>query len=357
VTEPFGAYIHIPFCSRRCDYCAFATWTDRDHLMSDYLDAVATAITRALGDQSLPLVTSIFVGGGTPSRVDPVRLAEVILLIPVIDGAEITIECNPESATAAHFKAYAAAGVNRISFGVQSMSPRVLQALGRDHHPETVVEAVALARSGGIERLNLDLIYGGAGETLQDWEFTLEQVIDLSPDHVSAYALTVEAGTPLADDPSRHPDDDDQADKYLLADSMLSSAGFTNYEISNWAKPNNECAHNLLYWRQGDYLGFGCAAHSHRSGRRWWNVRTPERYIDLIQSNDSAEASAEDLDPERRRIEGLQLSLRTREGVPADSLSTSDRELLEPLIVIDGENLVLSTEGRLLANEVAIRLR
>ena len=216
---------------------------------------------------------------------------------------------------------------------------------------------MALARSGGIERLNLDLIYGGAGETLQDWESTLEQIIDLSPDHVSAYALTVEAGTPLADDPSRHPDDDDQADKYLLADSMLSAAGFTNYEISNWAKPDNECAHNLLYWRQGDYLGFGCAAHSHRSGRRWWNVRTPERYIDLIQSNDSVEASAEDLDPERRRIEGLQLSLRTREGVPADSLSTSDRELLEPLIVVDGENLVLSTEGRLLANEVAIRLR
>ena len=216
---------------------------------------------------------------------------------------------------------------------------------------------MALARSGGIERLNLDLIYGGAGETLQDWESTLEQIIDLSPDHVSAYALTVEAGTPLADDPSRHPDDDDQADKYLLADSMLSAAGFTNYEISNWAKPDNECAHNLLYWRQGDYLGFGCAAHSHRSGRRWWNVRTPERYIDLIQSNDSVEASAEDLDPERRRIEGLQLSLRTREGVPADSLSISDRELLEPLIVVDGENLVLSTEGRLLANEVAIRLR
>ena len=216
---------------------------------------------------------------------------------------------------------------------------------------------MALARSGGIERLNLDLIYGGAGETLQDWESTLEQIIDLSPDHVSAYALTVEAGTPLADDPSRHPDDDDQADKYLRADSMLSVAGFTNYEISNWAKPDNECAHNLLYWRQGDYLGFGCAAHSHRSGRRWWNVRTPERYIDLIQSNDSVEASAEDLDPERRRIEGLQLSLRTREGVPADSLSISDRELLEPLIVVDGENLVLSTEGRLLANEVAIRLR
>ena len=237
--------------------------------MSDYLDALATAITRAIDDQSLPLVTSIFVGGGTPSRVDPVRLAEVISLIPVAEGAEITIECNPESATAAHFEAYVAAGVNRISFGVQSMSPRVLESLGRDHHPETVVEAVALARSGGIERLNLDLIYGGAGETLQDWKSTLEQIIDLSPDHVSAYALTVEAGTPLADDPSRHPDDDDQADKYLLADSMLSAAGFTNYEISNWAKPDNECAHNLLYWRQGDYLGFGCAAHSHRSGRRF----------------------------------------------------------------------------------------
>ena len=237
------------------------------------------------------------------------------------------------------------------------MSAAVLAALGRDHRPDTVLHAVDLARRGGIGRLNLDLIYGGAGETIEDWRHTIEQIIDLGPDHVSAYALTVEAGTPLADDPARHPTDDDQADKYLLADALLAGDGFRNYEISNWAKSGQECAHNLLYWRQGDYCGFGCAAHSHFSGRRWWNVRTPDRYIELIRAGSSVEASSEDLDPERQRIEGLQLSLRTREGVPVDAISEADREILGPLLEVDGEALVLSAEGRLLANEVAIRLR
>jgi oxygen-independent coproporphyrinogen-3 oxidase len=247
--------------------------------------------------------------------------------------------------------------VNRLSFGVQSLSADVLRSLGRDHDPDTVVRAVGIARSGGIKRLNLDLIYGGAGESLSDWRHTIEQVVALKPDNVSAYALTNEAGTPLADDPSRHPDDDDQADKYLLANELLSDAGFVNYEISNWAKPGQECEHNLLYWRQGNYRGFGCAAHSHQDGRRWWNVRTPDRYIELVASNEGVEVSSEDLDPERQRVEGLQLSLRTREGVPRESLSETDITLLDSLIVVSGETITLSTEGRLLANEVAVRLR
>ena len=357
MSDTFGVYIHIPFCSRRCDYCAFATWTDRGHLESTYLESVALEIERATVSGALRRATSIFVGGGTPSLVDPHHLAEVISLVPVVGGAEITVECNPESVSAEHFSAYLGAGVNRISFGVQSMSKSVLASLGRDHQPETVERAVALARHGGVERLNLDLIYGGAGETIEDWRYTIERIIELAPDHVSAYALTVEAGTPLADDPARHPSDDDQADKYLLADALLGAAGFANYEISNWAKPGQECAHNLLYWRQGNYLGFGCAAHSHTSGRRWRNVRTPDRYIEMIRAGVSVEASSEQLDPERQRIEGLQLALRTREGVPVDALSAHDREILGPLVERDGESLVLSVEGRLLANEVAIRLR
>ena len=357
MSDTFGVYIHIPFCSRRCDYCAFATWTDRGHLETTYLDSVSLEIERAISSGALHSATSIFVGGGTPSLVDPERLAKVISLVPVVPGAEVTVECNPESVSARHFAAFVNAGVNRISFGVQSMSESVLLALGRDHRPDTVERAVELARQGGISRLNLDLIYGGAGETIEDWRYTIERIIELGPDHVSAYALTVEAGTPLAEDPARHPNDDDQADKYLLADALLGEAGFANYEISNWAKPGQECDHNLLYWRQGDYLGFGCAAHSHSSGRRWWNVRTPERYIELIRAGASVEASSEELDPERQRIEGLQLSLRTRDGVPADALSAEDRETLGPLLKLDGETLVLSAEGRLLANEVAIRLR
>lgn len=356
MTASFGVYLHIPFCSRRCDYCAFATWSDRHHLQDAYLDALSAEIAREV-ERGLPVASSVFVGGGTPSLVDPVRLAHIVSSIPVTAGAEITIECNPESVTDTHIASYVGAGVDRLSFGVQSLSAEVLVSLGRDHNPDTVTQAVTLARAGGIRRLNLDLIYGGAGETIADWQHTIEQVIALEPDHVSAYALTVEAGTPLADDPSRHPEDDDQADKYLLADSLLTSAGFVNYEISNWSKPGQECAHNLLYWRQGNYRGFGCAAHSHQDGRRWWNVRTPDRYIELVASDDSVEASAEELDAPRQRIEGLQLSLRTREGVPRSSLSDADINLLDPLIVVTEDTITLTTEGRLLANEVAVRLR
>jgi len=182
-------------------------------------------------------------------------------------------------------------------------------------------------------------------------------VVALEPPHVSAYALTIEAGTPLAADESRHPDDDDQADKYLLAEERLSAAGLANYEISNWARPGHACRHNELYWAQGDYLGFGCAAHSHRSGRRWWNVRTPERYVDAVTAGRPTEAAGEELEPERRRVEGLQLALRTTEGVPSGSLADADRELLDGLLVESDGRLRLTVEGRLLANEVAVRLR
>lgn len=356
MTEPFGVYVHIPFCSRRCDYCAFATWSDRHHLHDSYLSAVATEIEGAI-DAGLPQATSIFVGGGTPSLVDPEQLASLVSLIPRSEHCEITIECNPESVSPTHVSEYRAAGVNRLSFGVQSMSAKVLLSLGRDHNPETVTHAVAIAREGGIARLNLDLIYGGAGESLDDWCHTVSEVIALDPEHVSAYALTVEGGTPLADDPSRHPDDDDQADKYIAADQLLISAGYENYEISNWSKPGEQCQHNLLYWQQGNYRGFGCGAHSHEFGRRWWNVRTPERFIDLISIGATAESSSEQLDPHRQRIEGLQLALRTSGGVPTGSLTGDDIQFLGSLIEVRGDAVVLSVEGRLLANEVAVRLR
>ena len=198
------------------------------------------------------------------------------------------------------------------------MVPHVLAALGRTHDPANVERAVAAVRAVGLPTFNLDIIYGAAGETLADWATTVRRTLELDPPHVSAYALTVEAGTPLADDPARHPDDDVQADEYELADDLLSAAGLANYEVSNWARPGHECRHNLLYWRQHDYRGFGCAAHSHRAGRRWWNLRTPERYIAAVAAGRSTEAAGETLDAEARRIEGLQLSLRTRAGVPVE---------------------------------------
>jgi putative oxygen-independent coproporphyrinogen III oxidase len=348
--EPFGVYIHIPFCRHRCDYCAFATWTDRDHVIEDYLDALRVDIGRC----ELTSVTSVFVGGGTPTRVPAADLAAVLSVIPVEPGAEVTIECNPDDVTVEMMQTYAAAGVNRISIGVQSMVPSVLASLGRTHVPANVSHAVAAVRAAGIPTFNLDIIYGGAGETLDDWRTTLEGVLALGPPHVSAYALTIEAGTPLAEDPSRHPDDDDLADKYELADDLLSAAGLVNYEVSNWAVPGHECRHNVLYWDQGNYRGFGSAAHSHNNGHRWWNVRTPERYVAAVRNGESTEAAGENLDDETRRIEGLQLALRMSDGVPASAL---DVDGLEGLVVTDGERVRLTRTGRLLANEVSMRLR
>ena len=350
--RPFGVYVHIPFCARRCDYCAFATWTDRDHLMAAYAAACVADVERA----DLPPATSVFFGGGTPSLLPGALLASILAAVRRAEGCEVTVECNPDTVSPSLFAEYRAAGVTRLSFGVQSMVPDVLAALGRSHDPDNVRRAVAWAREAGFASFNLDLIYGGAGESVADWERTLAEVVALDPPHVSAYALTVEPGTPLAADPARHPDDDDQADKYLMADALLGAAGLASYEISNWAKPGHECRHNLLYWSQGDYRGVGCAAHSHEAGRRWWNVRTPERYIGLIEAGESPVAAEEHLDPAAQRIERLQLSLRTRAGVPADALPDADGALSALVARHDGR-AVLTPQGRLLANEVAVRLR
>ena len=348
----FGVYVHIPFCAKRCDYCAFATWTDRHHLIDSYLDALVADIARHA--PTMPIADTIFVGGGTPTLVPADGLARVIEAIPRSPSAEITVESNPDDVTVEMMRTYAAAGVNRVSIGVQSMVPDVLTALGRTHVPANVERAVAAVRAAGIPTFNLDLIYGGAGERLADWERTVAGAIALDPPHISAYALTVEAGTPLALDPARHPDDDDLADKYELADSMLAAAGLGNYEVSNWATSGHECRHNLVYWHQGDYQGFGCAAHSHREGRRFWNVRTPERYISLVADDESVTAAGEQLDTEERRLEGLQLQIRLREGVEREALDGDD---LPGLVELHDERWVLTQRGRLMANEVAIRLR
>ena len=351
-TAEYGVYVHIPFCRHRCDYCAFATWTDRDHLMSAYVDAVIEDINRTVRN-GLPVADTVFFGGGTPTRIDPRDIARIISAIPVSSAPEITVECNPDDVTDEMMRIFADAGVNRVSIGVQAMVGHVLESLGRSHVPSNVAFAVQSARRAGITSINLDLIYGAHGESLDDWRHTVEGAVALSPTHVSAYGLTVEAGTPLADDPARHPDDDDQADKYIVADEILVAAGFANYEISNWALPGHECRHNLVYWMQGNYHGFGCAAHSHLDGRRWWNVRTPDRYIASVADNDSVEASDEILDAATRAREALELSLRTSRGVPASTLDVGG---LDGLVETVGERVVLTRNGRLLANDVSLRL-
>jgi oxygen-independent coproporphyrinogen-3 oxidase len=361
---PFGVYVHIPFCTRRCDYCAFATWVDRAHLVPAYVAACRTELEREAAS-GMPAASSAFFGGGTPSLLAPPELARILDSIPCVPGAEVTVECNPETVDAGKLRGYREAGVTRLSFGVQSMVPHVLRALGRQHEVSAVRHAVeAAAQAGFGESYSVDLIFGAAGESQNDWATTLSCVLALEPGpaHVSAYGLTVEAGTPLARDPARHPDPDDQAEKYELADAMLASAGMEWYEISNWARPGAECRHNQLYWCQGDYRGFGCAAHSHAvtpyGARRWWNVRTPDRYIRLVEAGQPVEAAGEDLDVATRRVEALQLSLRTREGVVADALPgwADDPDLAALVEPGPAGRLTLTCRGRLLANEVALRL-
>jgi putative oxygen-independent coproporphyrinogen III oxidase len=355
-TDAFGVYVHVPFCSSHCDYCAFATWTDRDHLMDRYAAACVTEIGRALTDEAMGTATSVFVGGGTPSRLPPDLLDGILGAIPTAADAEVTVECNPEDASAELFARWRRAGVGRVSFGVQSMVPHVLAGLGRHHDPDSVSRAVALAGAAGFASTSVDLIFGGAGESDDDFRHSLDAVLALDPPpgHVSAYALTVEPGTPLARDPARHPDDDVQARRYGLADAVLTEAGYRWYEVSNWARPGQSCRHNRLYWDQGDYRGIGPAAHSHRQGRRWWNIRTPERYIAALEAGVSATAGEEVLSESERLFEGLALALRTGRGVPA-SVVPDDPDLAR-LIEVRGDRAVLTLEGRLLANEVTTRL-
>jgi putative oxygen-independent coproporphyrinogen III oxidase len=357
---PFGVYVHIPFCAARCDYCDFATWTDRGHLIDSYVDACIADITRRRAENH-PSATSVFFGGGTPSLIEGAQLARILDAIARTDDAEVTVECNPDSVDAAKLAAYRAAGVNRLSFGVQSMAPRVLAALNRTHDPENVTRAIALARKEGFERINVDLIYGTPGESQDDWRATLAGAVALDVTHVSAYALTVEPATPLGQRVAAGaaaPDDDVQADFYLLADEALVAAGLEWYEVSNWARPGEECRHNELYWSEGEYLGIGCAAHGHTDARRWWNVRTPDRYIAAIEAGVSAEAGSETLDSGPRAEEALVLALRTRRGISVEAAAgpTVD-ELAAGGFVreIDGR-VVLTARGRLMASDVTARL-
>jgi len=354
---PFGVYLHVPFCRARCDYCAFATYTDRDELMVRYVDACAAEIERAGERGELPPATSVFVGGGTPSRLPADELCRLLGAVPTAPGAEVTVECNPEDADAARFAAYRGAGVNRLSFGVQSTVPHVLAALGRRHGSHDGRRAVELAAEAGMASCNVDLIFGVAGETAADWARTLADVLsfDPVPPHVSAYALTVEPGTPLAGDPARHPDDDVQADRYLRADTVLAAAGLEWEEVSNWARPGHGARHNRLYWRQGDYRGFGSAAHSHRAGHRWWNVRTPDRYVEAVEAGRTPVAAGEHLTESQRAFEALALGLRTPEGVPAANLP--EDPVLDGLVERRGGRAVLTVRGRLLANAVTAHLQ
>lgn len=346
----FGVYVHIPFCSKRCAYCAFATWANRASSMDVYVDRLLDEIT----SMSYPTATSVFIGGGTPSLLPADKLRRILDAIPRVSTAEVTIECNPESIDEAFLESITTLGINRVSIGVQSLDDLVLQELGRQHSARCISRVLRMVRDAGIARVNCDLIFGARSETVSSWQRTIEGLLtfDGAPTHVSAYALTIEEGTPFARDVRHHPVEDDLADKYELADDLFASAGMFNYEISNWARPDETCRHNLLYWAQGNYAGFGTAAHGHTDGLRVWNTNDLDAYL-----AGKTHGGSERLDDATRDFERQELALRTCIGVERDALTPIARSELHDLLTEVENRLVLTRRGRLLANECAMKLR
>ena len=379
-SRPFGVYVHVPFCRVRCGYCDFNTYT-ADELgnepgasRSTYAGAAVAEVRlarRVLGEAEVAADT-VFLGGGTPTLLPPDDLGRILAAVRdelgLTADAEVTTEANPDSVDLADLQRLREVGFTRVSLGMQSAVPHVLEVLDRTHDPERVPQAVAWAREAGFEQVSLDLIYGTPGESLADWETSLRSALDCAPDHVSAYALIVEPGTALARRVARGevptPDDDDLADKYLAADEALEKAGLGWYEVSNWAHDDAAaCRHNVTYWTGGDWWGVGPGAHSHVGGVRWWNVKHPAAYAGRIASGHSPAHAREVLDQETRRVERVLLETRLRAGLPVDVLDAPGRAALPDQVALglvepgplgstyDGR-VVLTQRGRLLADAV-----
>ena len=375
----FGVYLHVPYCRVRCGYCDFNTYAVSTAEVSGGVEEYAALVLRELDlahrvlGPDVPSVSTVFVGGGTPTMLPGTDL------VAMLDGvrsrwglaprAEVTTEANPDTVTPALAHALASGGFTRVSLGMQSAVPSVLATLDRTHDPAGVARAVAAVRDAGLQ-VSLDLIYGTPGETLDDWRRSLEEAISLDPDHISAYALTVEPGTKLAVRVARGelrmPEDDDEADKYELADEMLAAAGFQWYEISNWARSTEaQCRHNLGYWRDGDWWAAGPGAHSHVDGVRWWNVKHPTAYRDKLLAGHSPAAAREILTPTQRFDERVLLGVRLAEGISLDHVGDPEPavvagliadSLIDPATALRHKQIRLTRRGRLLADIVVGQL-
>ena len=372
---PVSLYLHVPFCATRCGYCDFNTYT-ADELgaapgtsREAFLDAARAELAlaaRVLGAYGTGRreAGTVFVGGGTPTLLASAELVGLLDAVrerfDLAPDAEVTTECNPESVDARYLEDLVAGGFNRISLGMQSVRPHVLEVLERRHTPGRTAEVVRWARAAGFGSISLDLIYGTPGETLDDWRASLDAALACAPDHLSAYALIIEDGTRLAAQIRRGevpaPVDDLQADYYELADAVLTDAGMPWYELSNWARPGHECRHNLAYWRGTSWWGVGPGAHSHVGGVRWWNVKHPRRYSAALTAGHSPAAARETLSSEDRRVERVLLESRLADGLALGVLTASEQGRLpglaaRGLVEID-ESLRLTRHGRLLADAV-----
>jgi oxygen-independent coproporphyrinogen-3 oxidase len=373
--QPFGIYVHVPFCAHRCGYCDFNTYVPGEASTGGYVEAVAAELAlarRVLGD-ALPPAQTVFVGGGTPTLLPPEELARVLAAIRehvgLAAGAEVTTEANPETVDPAVLAALRAAGFTRISLGMQSAAPHVLEVLERRHSPGRAVAAAREARAAGFDHVSLDLIYGTPGERAEDWRASLEAALEAGPDHVSAYSLIVEPGTRLAARVRRGelpaPEDDVLAERYETTEALLAEAGLRWYEVSNWARDEAaRCRHNLGYWGGGDWWGVGPGAHSHVGGVRWWNVLHPSRWAARLAEGASPAAGRELPAAEAAHLERVMLGVRLADGLPLADLAPHARQaaaqaaddgLLEPAALRDGR-AVLTLRGRLLADRVTLAL-
>ncbi len=373
--RPFGIYVHVPFCQTRCGYCDFNTYTAAElgggASRESYAGQAAAEIrfARKVLGPDVPQAATVFLGGGTPTLLPPAQLGGILAAIDgefgLAPGCEVTVEANPETVDEASLAALRAAGVTRISLGMQSAVPHVLAVLDRVHQPGRPAQCARWARAAGFEHVSLDLIYGTPGESDADWRESLEAALAAGPDHISAYALIVEEGTKLAARIKRGelppPDDDAMADRYLAADDLLAAAGLHWYEISNWAAgPGSQCRHNLLYWASGNWWGVGPGAHSHVGGTRWWNVRHPAAYAARVSAGESPAQAREILTERERRLERILLLTRLSGGCPVTELDQAGADaaraavadgLAEPEAYLK-ERVVLTRRGRLLADAV-----
>jgi putative oxygen-independent coproporphyrinogen III oxidase len=373
--RPFGIYVHVPFCQTRCGYCDFNTYTAAElggGASRESYAGQATAeirFARKVLGRDVPQAATVFLGGGTPTLLPPAQIAGILSAIDgefgLAAGCEVTVEANPETVDEASLAALRAAGVTRISLGMQSAIPHVLAVLDRVHQPGRPAQCARWARAAGFEHVSLDLIYGTPGESDADWRESLEAALAAGPDHISAYALIVEDGTKLAARIKRGevppPDDDAMADRYLAADDLLTAAGLHWYEISNWAAgPPAQCRHNLLYWASGNWWGVGPGAHSHIGGTRWWNVRHPSAYATRMSAGESPAQAREILTERQSHLERILLLTRLSEGCPVTELDRAGADAA-PAAVADGlaeseayrqGRVVLTLRGRLLADAV-----
>ncbi|HUW14304.1 MAG TPA: radical SAM family heme chaperone HemW [Anaerolineae bacterium] len=380
--DRLGIYVHIPFCRRKCAYCDFNSYAGLDHLFTAYTKALVTEITAAGMLGGYPRVDSIYLGGGTPTVLPPSLLGEILSAcgrsFNVSPDAEVTCEANPGLLDRKRSDSLLTIGVNRLSLGVQSFDDAELRLLGRIHTARQAEQALRSARDAGFTNISMDLLFGLPGQGATTWPTSLQRAIELGPEHLSLYSLAVENGTSLARQVAagqvQPPDEDVAADLYLHACDRLRAAGYVHYEISNWAQgvpasdhdpPSMACRHNLLYWRNGTYLGFGAGAHSSLAGRRWWNVSAPDEYIRRAEAERSLEAGSEEIDERLAMGETMMLGLRLlREGVADTTFEERyDRSLvsmfgqeiadLEKVGLLDRlpDRVRLSARGRLLGNQ------